>query len=243
MTPHELAHELERIYQERLKSVVLYGSAAGGDYSKKYSDFNIFCVLDDPSSAELARANRLIRKWIRKGNPPPHFFDPKHIETSLDVFPLEFLDIQDQHQVLLGRDPLEGISVDHKNLRHQCESELKGKLLHLRSFYVANCHRPRQIAKMMIQSFPTFLATFRGTLRLLNEKPSRDARTVVELISQKIDINPQVFLDIIEIRKGDSILPRGEGALTAFERYLTELEAITTYVDQMQVTPPATPAK
>ena len=146
MTPFELAHELERIYGDQLKSVVLYGSAASDDYSKKFSDFNVFCILGDPSPGALAKSNGLVRKWVKKGNPPPHFFDPKHIETSLDVFPMEFMDIKDQHKVLLGKDPLHGISVDLKNLRHECESELKGKLLHLRAFYAENCNKPKMIA-------------------------------------------------------------------------------------------------
>lgn len=234
MTPHELSHELERIYGDNLKSVVLYGSAASGEHSKNYSDYNLFCVLKRTTPSELARANGLLKKWIRKGNPPPHFFDESHIETSLDVFPLEFLDMLDQHMVLIGSDPLEGIDVDPKNLRHQCESELKGKLMHLRAFYAANCHKPKRIAEIVVRSFSAYLSAFRGILRLLGEKPPKDGRAAVERLCEHIDINPQVFFDVIAIRRGESILPRGDEALIMFERYLTELTAVTNYVDGMQ---------
>lgn len=236
MTPHEFAHELEKVYGEELKAVVLYGSAAGGDFSKKYSDVNLFCVVANPTAGSLAKANRLVRKWVRRGNSPPHFFGPEHIERSLDVFPIEFLDMQERHQVLLGHDPLAGVTIDPKNLRHQCESELKGKLIHLRAFYAANCHRPRRVARTMVESFPTFLAGFRAILRLMGLQPPKDARAVVELLAQRLDFAPQIFLDIITIRQGASLLPRGDGALTAFERYLTELSAITTYVDTINAT-------
>jgi hypothetical protein len=234
MKPHELAHELEQIYGDELKSVVLYGSAATADYSEKYSDFNVFCVLAHPTAGALAKSNCLVRRWMRKGNPPPHFFGLEHIERSLDVFPIEFLDMQERHQVLLGHDPLAGVTLDARNLRHQCESEMKGKLIHLRSFYAANCNKPRRIAKMMTSSFPMFLAAFRATLRLMDTKPPADARAVVELLAECIGFDPQVFLDLVDIRRGASILPRGEEALAAFERYLTELDAITTFVDRMQ---------
>jgi len=233
MTPQELTRELEKVYGNGLKSVVLYGSAAGGERSKKFSDFNIFCVLDEPSPAKLALSNKLVKKWVKKGNPAPHFFDPKHIETSLDVFPMEFLDIQDQHQVLFGNDPLDGITVDPKNLRHECESELKGKLLHLRAFYAESYDRPKLIAEMMVRSFPTFLAAFRGTLRILGKKPPKNSKAVVELIAGTIDINPQIFLDVIGIRSGESLLPRGDDALAMFERYLVEITTVTTFVDQL----------
>lgn len=234
MTPHEFAHELEKIYGTELKAVVLYGSAAGDDYSDKYSDYNIFCVLTNPIPVVLAKANKLIKGWIKKGNPPPHFFGPEHIETSTDVFPLEFLDIKDCHQVLLGVDPLAHIKVDPKNLRHQCESELKGKLIHLRAFYAANCDGPREIGRTMVRTFPTFLAIFRGMLRLFGGAPPREARATVEQFSQKTGINPQIFLDIIDIREGKSLLPRGNDALAAFEQYLTEITIITNYIDKFE---------
>jgi hypothetical protein len=236
MTPHELAHELDKIYGPDLKAVVLYGSAADGEYSQKFSDVNVFCVLSAVTPAMLARANKLVRKWIRRGNPPPHFFDPDHIERSLDVFPIEFLDMLDRHKTLIGKDPFEKISIDPANLRHQCESELKGKLIHLRTLYTANCHHPKQIARLMVETFPTFLAAMRGTLRLLSVTPPKDARAVAELIGNRVGINPTIFFDIIDIRRGAGMLPRRAEALIAFERYLTELAALTKYVDEMQCT-------
>lgn len=235
MTPHELAHELEKIYGDELKSVVLYGSAANnGEHSKKFSDFNVFCVLLSPTPASLARANKLAQKWIKKGNPPIHFFGPEHIETSLDVFPIEFLDMIDRHRVLIGKDPLAGIKVDLKNLRHQCESELKGKLIHLRAFYAANCGNPKAIAKMMIDSFPTFLAAFRAVLRLMNIAPSLNSKEVIERCAEAVGFNPEIFFEVTDIRQGVSFLPRGDNALSAFERYLTELEVITNYIDRLE---------
>jgi len=233
MTPHELAHALEEIYGDELKSVVLYGSAAGDDYSKKYSDFNVFCVLASPTPATLAKANGAVRRWVKKGNPPPHFFGPEHIERSLDVFPAEFLDMKDRHKVILGTDPLSGISPDPRHLRHEIESEMKGKLIHLRALYAAACHKPRQIAKLMVSSFSTFLAAFRAALRLMGEAPPKDARAVVELLATRAGFDPQVFLDITDVRSGASILPRGDEALAMFERYLTGLEAVTTYIDRL----------
>lgn len=233
MTPHELAHELEIIYGDEIKSVVLYGSAAGENHSQKFSDYNIFCVLSNPTPALLAKSNRVIRKWVRRGNPPPLFFGMDHFERSLDVFPIEFLDMMDRHGVLFGGDPFEDARVDKKNLRHQCESELKGKLLHLRAFYAANCHKPKRLARMMVDSFPAFLAAFRSTLRLAGEKPAGGSDGIVEKAAQIAKFNPEIFLEIVAIRHGTSYLPRGDEALAAFERYLTELEVITTFVDRM----------
>lgn len=231
MTPHELSRTLEAIYAGNLESVILYGSAATGDFSKKFSDYNIIVVLKDASPGELAKVGKLVRRWTRKGSPSPLFFDHDHVKTSRDVFPLEFTDIRDRHRVLFGADPFANIAVDSKNLRHQCESELKGKILHLRSYYALNCHRPARIAHMMATTFPQFTAIFRGILRLLDAPVPGTSGELIEELSQRINFNPTVFLDIISARDGNRSLPRHNEALQAFEDYLTALGTIARFVD------------
>lgn len=235
MTPHELAHKLENIYSSNLEAVVLYGSALGKDYSDQFSNFNILVVLKDDSPTELGKAGKLIRKWARKGNPPPLFFTIKQIHQSLDVFPIEFLDIQDRHEVLIGKNPLDDKTIDKQHLRHQCESEIRGKLFQLRSFFTQYCHRPRRIAFAMVKNLPAFIATFRGILHLFDEKPAMGGREVIEQLTRKIDFDPQPFFDTLSIREGSASLPRGDEALAAFERYLTELNTITTFIDTLHL--------
>ncbi len=235
MTPQELAVELKKEYGDMLKSVVLYGSAAGGDHSKKFSDFNIICILDHILPSLIARSNRIVRRWVKAGNPPPHFFGEDHIRESLDVFPIEFLDMQERHEGVAGIDPLAGIEVDPKNLRLQCESELKGKLIHLRSFYAANCHDTKLLAKTMVESFPSFMAAFRGLLRLIGKKDLVDVREVLTALAAASGANPDIFLTIADIRAGRSELPRKDEALVLFEHYLTGIDRITTFADTLQI--------
>ncbi len=233
MTPHEFAHKLETVCEGNLESVILYGSAVGTDFSKEYSDYNLIVILKDPSPVNLSKIGGLVHKWTKYGNPAPHIFDPKHIEQSRDVFPLEFIDIADRHELLFGNDPFKNIKIDHTNLRHQCESELKGKLLHLRSLYAANCHKPKRVSEIMLRSFAGFVAVFRGVVHLLGETPQKDNRKLIEQLATKIEINPQIFMDMILVREGKSFLPRKDEAISAFEKYLTEIETITSFVDRM----------
>lgn len=233
MTPHEFAHKLETACEGNLESVILYGSAVGTDFSKKYSDYNLIVVLKDPSPAALSKMGSLVRKWVKHGNPPPHIFDPGHIKQSRDVFPLEFIDISDRHEVLFGSNPFKNMQIDRSNLRHQCESELKGKLLYLRSLYTTNCHKPKRVSEIMLRSFPSFIAAFKGVVHLLGDVPERDSRKLVEQLANKIEINPQIFMDLILIREGKAFLPRKAEAISAFEKYLTEIQTITNYVDRM----------
>jgi len=126
---------LRSIYGEGLVSAILYGSAASGEYSSANSNVNLAVVLDDSGLANIARAARLVNK--RKFRlVKPVFFTEKYIASSTDVFPLEFLDMKENNIVLYGKDLLKDVRVDEKNLRFQCEQELKSKLINIKTAYL-----------------------------------------------------------------------------------------------------------
>ena len=58
-------------YGEQLVSIVLYGSAAVGDHSGRFSDINVFCVLNRVTPRELEGAEPILRWWRELGNPSP----------------------------------------------------------------------------------------------------------------------------------------------------------------------------
>lgn len=232
MDLRELTQKLISIYGENLLSLILYGSAATGEYTKKYSDYNLIAVLKHLSPVELNRANKLIRKWVRKGNPPVLFFDEEHIKTSSDVFPIEFLDIIKNHKLLHGKDCFEGITIDRKNLRHECESELKGKLLKLHSEFLLNGHRKKRVKHLMLSSISSFAAVFKGVLYLIGEEPANTKKEIIEQLARFIDFNPTVFFEILSARAGDLTIRGKEEILEKFEQYLTAIRIIIRYVDK-----------
>ena len=54
-----------------LLSVILYGSAAGGDYIPDSSDTNLLCVLADTSFAELRKLAPAAAWWTKENNRTP----------------------------------------------------------------------------------------------------------------------------------------------------------------------------
>src|SRR5712692_11281917 len=106
----ELVEKLKQAAGGNLKSVVLYGSAASGDFQPKHSDLNILCVLERLDGAELAKLNPTAAWWARKGHPAPLVFTPEELHRLADVFAIELLDIQASRRVLDGEDVLDGKS-------------------------------------------------------------------------------------------------------------------------------------
>lgn len=225
MKPELFAHKLYELYGNDLHSVIQYGSPS-----------NIVVVLDDITPSALFKANRLIRKWTGCRHSPPLFFTPEHFVTSADVFPIEFFDIRSKHTVLAGKNVIDGIVIHKDNLRHECESELRGKLLYLRQYFSMHAHRPRRIMRVMQESFPTILSVFRGVLHLMGEKPGVTADTICNELCRRTETNPNSFTELIAWRDKKMSPPRGKEALAAFERYLTALGSITKYVDSLPIT-------
>ena len=67
----EFAGRLREAFGERLISVVLYGSAARGDYREGVSNINLLVVVRDAGAATLRLGSALAREWAEAGNPPP----------------------------------------------------------------------------------------------------------------------------------------------------------------------------
>jgi predicted nucleotidyltransferase len=98
----KFAHEIQTLYGDDLVSLVLYGSAAGTDFVPDRSDLNFLVVLKCVTPEALRKAMPLVRAWHRQKIATPLFVDPEFLKNSLDVFPIEFLDMQEQHRVLAG---------------------------------------------------------------------------------------------------------------------------------------------
>src|SRR5579862_3250152 len=106
----EFTRRLREAAGDNLQSVVLYGSAARGDYHAQKSDLNLLCVLKSAKAAELSRIASVIRWWSEQlHEPPPRIFTREELTRSADVFAIELLDIGQHHRVLFGEDPVADI--------------------------------------------------------------------------------------------------------------------------------------
>lgn len=229
---HELAWELEGIFDADLVSVVLYGSAARGEYRPGASDLNVLVLLRDVRPAALRRATDAARAWVAERNPPPLVLSIDEWRRSADVWAIELADIRDAHVVLAGADPFEGISIRPEDLRLQCERELKGKQIQLRERYLLFAGSPAELGELLVRSFSTFLVLFRTVLRLGGEGGARDAGTVVQRVADLAGFHPGPLLEIHRARAGGGTLQADADAPLA-TGYLDAVDRVVDYVDRL----------
>jgi predicted nucleotidyltransferase len=216
----------------RLVSAVLYGSAASGDWNHRASDLNVLCVLTQVSSRELAESEPIFRWWREQGNPPPLLMSETEMRTSTDCFPMEFHDMQVHRRVLYGRDVISEITIDRKYYRAQVEHELRAKLLRLRQKAAEVLTRPDALAKLLTDSISTFCILGRHALILKGREPRWPKRDVVADLDKVVGTRFDAFNAVLNIR-ADAKVPKDFNAVVLFEKYLTEIDAIITFVDQI----------
>src|SRR5262245_29861827 len=118
-----LVEELRNAHGENLASIVLYGSAAADDDARPGADHNLLVVLKRIAANDLRAAQAALVPWLKLGEPPPVYFTVEELQRAVDVFPIEFMQMEKARKVLVGQDPFELIEISRANLRHQTEYE------------------------------------------------------------------------------------------------------------------------
>ncbi|HTZ11437.1 MAG TPA: nucleotidyltransferase domain-containing protein [Candidatus Margulisiibacteriota bacterium] len=203
-----LIKELRDIYAKELVSIILYGSAASGEFVQQASDVNLLVVLDNAELPNLTRVSRLISKGKYKFI-KAIFISQDYMHSCLDVFPIEFLDMKENYALLAGKDILEGLNVDLKNLRFQCEYELKSKLLNIKNLYLRNNGR-EDLEVLLFKSFTSILHLMRNLLRLKNVSPPYLKQDVLNVFSHEFGISVFNFNIILAAKNKNTRLSYAE---------------------------------
>ncbi len=142
----EFVSRIQPAAGENLQSVILYGSAATGEFNPEFSNLNLLCILRETSFAHLSAIAPVVEWWHGKKHPAPLITTKEELERSADVFSIELLDIQRHHRVLFGDNPLAGLRIPMHLHRAQVEYELREKLILLRQRLIAGGgQRPRSV--------------------------------------------------------------------------------------------------
>jgi len=226
-----LRDDLQRALDDRLVSLVLYGSAARGDYRQKTSDFNVLLVVRDLAPATLGALSGPVRRFERQGQPVPRIFSEALIADSADVFPVEFLDILAHRVIVAGDDPFAATEVHPEHLRLQCERELREKMMRLREGYVEAHDRPRELKRLLTDSYTTFVALFRGCLHLLGDDVPVHNDEVVSAFCAHGGLDVTPFREVDRLKRSE---PVETGLQELFAAYYEQLGRAVTTVDRFE---------
>ena len=226
--------DLRATHGENLVSVVLYGSAATGDFVPRRSDYNILIALRKITPRDLRNAHASIREWHKLGHPVPVFFTVSELKNAADVFPIEFHQMEVARKVLYGVDVLKDLRISDVYLRHQVEYELRSKLILLRRQYIPASESVDGLKELMSESLTSFAALFRAVLLLGGGTPPAKKHEVVAITAGKFNLDGATFEKIFNIRENNFAGNLDEmSANRLFADYMEQIERVIDAVDQM----------
>ena len=224
--------DLKATHRKNLASVILYGSAAVGDFVAQHSDYNILVALHKIGPEDLRNAQPCIREWTRMGHPVPVYFTVSELKNAADVFPIEFHQMSAARKVLFGVDVLTDLDIPAGNLRLQTEYELRSKLLQLRRQYIPASASVEGLKSLMVDSLSSFAALFRAVLVINGLTPPATKPEIVAMIVQHFRIDGVPFEKIFQIRENNATGNFDDtSANQLFGEYMEQIEKVIDTVD------------
>src|SRR6266700_3012465 len=228
----EFVEKMRTAAGENLISMILYGSAAEGEFHPEYSDLNLLCVLRDTSFASLSKIASAVEWWRKKKYHPPLVLTPQELKDTADVFSIEFVDMKQRHRVLYGEDVLQNLEVPMQLHRSQLEYELREKLFLLRQHILLAGRDEKQLWEVMLNSLSSFTTLFRHVLIEMGEQGRKHSREAVRELSERLNFGSSAFVQLTDVRAKKADRKQFRAAEIAGQ-YLSAIEKVTAAVDRM----------
>ena len=224
--------EVKGRFGEQLEGMLLYGSAVRGEFLPGRSNLNILLLVSSYDSAILKQYSALHRQWSKEQIVVPLFLTEEELHISAAVFPLEFLEIQEQHRVLGGRDPFIGFHVKTDRLREAVVQGLMSHLLRLRQRYAEGGGTDDATTILLQLSITSTLPLLRGVQRLLGRPVLSHSDAVIKDVAEQLKLDLQGLLDALLLKHGQ-ISPGPHEVPRLFDRYLQSSTLLSRTVEQL----------
>ena len=228
----EIIDDYKGMFRNDLVSIILYGSATGKAYIPGKSDINFMIILTEAGIENLDKAFKTVDKWQKRNVAIPLFLTEHYVETSMDVFPIEYLNIQQNYVLVYGKDVLKDLSFHHELVRLQCEREIKGKLLLLREAYMETSGKGKSLKEVIKQSIPAFVAIFEALLFLKEIEIPAEKRATIKAACEAFGLDTGLFERLLGIKE-EKTKPDESEMNALFKAYLAEVRKLSVLADSM----------
>jgi hypothetical protein len=172
---------------DSLQALLFFGRVVTPWFDKRTHLADNVAVLSEVDLDVLRRLAPAGRKFGKRGIAAPIIMTPQYIRESLDTFPLEMLEIRQQHVLLAGQDFFGELEFEPEHVRLQCERDLKSLLIGMHQGLLAAAGREKDLHSMEVSAVENLLRTLRGLLWLKGHTEPDSPETLVAGVEQMLD--------------------------------------------------------
>lgn len=222
--------DVQRLYGDALDGVLLYGSAVRGEFLPGRSNLNVVLIVKSARADQLKKYGAVHRRWAKEQVVVPLFVTQADLPAMSLVFPLEYLEIQEQHRLLAGQDPFVGFKVDQRHLLAEVLQSLRGNLLRVRQRFIEGGGSEEAITILLPLSLTAMLPVLRGVQRLLGRPVLSQGEPLLKDFETFLSIDLSGLRDAWLLKRGQ-ISPGQKEIPRLMERYLECLERLVQAVE------------
>lgn len=226
-----LVSSLTESLSENLVSVVLYGGMVKNDFIKETDRVKMMIVLKEVTISCLDKISEALISTKRARQIQLLTLTTSDLNTSTDVFPIKFLDMQQDYEVLSGDDVVKELEVGRDNLRFRCEQEIKNLMLRLRAMYMQSRKNNEALQTMLLKGYYSFLQSGDALAELKTGKVYRKENEVLEGI-ESIGLDADLMRSILQLRSAEKVadLPTLQDL---YEKFMNMIVEAAEMADQM----------
>ncbi len=152
---------------DEIKSLYLFGSIMiQEDFHFGLSDINTFIIFkDEVDNRVVSKVSLIYKKYSKYPFSIPLMLKEKEVFEAKDVFPVEFLEIKERNMLLYGYDLLNQLEFSLSDIRRQCETEIRAKIIGLRKMLFSKEELVRN-QEILYKSLTSTIVLLKQVLRL-----------------------------------------------------------------------------
>jgi len=222
--------DVQRVYGDSLDGVLLYGSAVRGEFLPGRSNLNIVLLVKSTKADQLKNYGALHRRWAKEQIVVPLFVTQADLPAMSLVFPLEYIELQEQHRLLAGQDPFVGFKVNQRHLLAEVLQSLRGNLLRVRQRFIEGGGSEEAVTILLPLSLTAILPCLRGVQRLVGRPVLSQGEPLLKDFETFLSVDLSGLRDAWLLKRGQ-ISPGQKEIPRLMERYLESFERLVQSVE------------
>ncbi len=190
----------------------------------------LLLILERLDFRTIMKLKPIVDAYSAKNAHLPVLFTKEEITRAVDVFPIEFLSIQQTAEHLYGEKIISRIQFNRNMMRKQLEFELRSKLIHLRE-HILGVPKEQQFKELLLTIFPNMLPLCRAMI-YLRGKRIEDTEEMIVGCGKFYSIDTSVLKDLLVLARNPRKMSNQEA-----EQYLHKsvqfLEEIILVIDRL----------
>lgn len=226
---------VESIFSGRVDSIYLYGSVVTQDYQAGKSDINSLVLVDRFQFDDAKAMQPVVKDGLKHRVVAPLILGLEMFERSVDTFPLEFIQIQENHVQIFGEpDRVAQLVIPRDVLRLKIEEQIKGKLIRLREVFMEMSGRDGELIGILDDAQRQLFPVFRNFIRFLSEeKPPVEKEEILRVLEKHTQHDFQPCRRVFEHQAGRQKISKNE-AVPLYGEYVELMVQLGQRIDQME---------